>query len=57
MCNVNPGYDFFLIRRAGPREEAVLQMAHLFDVDDLACRLQVAQDADQSAFSRIDQRR
>lgn len=57
MYSVNPGYDFFLIRRAGPQEEAVLQMAHLFDVDDLACRLQAAQDADRSASFRIDQRR
>ena len=57
MHSPNPAYDFFLIRRAGPQGEAVLQMAHLFDVDDLASRLQAAEDADRCACIRFERRR
>lgn len=49
MYNVNPEHDFFLVRRAGPQEQAVLRDAHLFDYEELVRMLAAAQAVDRCA--------
>lgn len=49
MYSLNPEHDFFLVRRAGPQEQAVLQDAHLFEYEELVRRLAAAQAVDRYA--------